>query len=88
MRRFFFIQIEQKQFYKKECKALKNTGSINKDFSLFSYMPYLHKNGLLRLGGRLVFSDFLINEKLPIILPKNSWLITLIVRKERCNVMR
>ena len=53
----FLIQIEQKQFYKKEYEALKDRDSINKNPSLFSYMPYIDENGLLRLGGRLEFFD-------------------------------
>ena len=46
-------------------------------------MLYLDENRLLRLGSRLEFSDFLINENHPITLPKNSWLTTLTVHKER-----
>ncbi|GFT06591.1 integrase catalytic domain-containing protein [Trichonephila clavipes] len=42
---------------------------------------------LLRLGGRLEFCNLSINEKHPLILPKNSWLTTLIVRREHNKVM-
>ncbi|GFY54190.1 integrase catalytic domain-containing protein [Trichonephila inaurata madagascariensis] len=50
-------------------------------------MPYLDENGLIRLGGRLEFCNLFINEKHPLILPKNSWLITLIVRREHNKVL-
>ncbi|GFS90529.1 integrase catalytic domain-containing protein [Trichonephila clavipes] len=50
-------------------------------------MPYLDENGLIRLGGRLEFCNMSINEKHPFILPKNSWLTTLIVRREHNKVM-
>ena len=54
------IKIEQKQFYKEEYEALKTRNSLNKDSSFFSYMLYLDDNGILRLRGRLKFSDLLI----------------------------
>ncbi|GFY11898.1 integrase catalytic domain-containing protein [Trichonephila clavipes] len=38
-----------------------------------------NENRLIRLGGRLEFCNLSINEKHPLILPKNSWLTTLIV---------
>ncbi|GFT46267.1 integrase catalytic domain-containing protein [Trichonephila clavipes] len=51
-------------------------------------MPYLDENRLIRLGGRLEFCNLSINEKHPLILPKNSWLTTLIVvRREHNKVM-
>ena len=36
--------------------AKKCDNSKKRDFSLFSYMPYLDDNGLLRLGKRLQFA--------------------------------
>ena len=83
----FSIHIEQKQYHKEEYEALKISYSINKDFSLFSYMTYLDENGLLRLGSKLEFSDLLIDEKYPIILLKNSWLTSLIARREHGKAM-
>ncbi|CAL1264768.1 unnamed protein product [Larinioides sclopetarius] len=83
----FLIRIEQKHFFKEEYEALKNNNSIKKDSSLLSYMPYLDENELLRLGGRLEFCDLTVDEKHPIILPRNSWLTTLIIRREHGKVM-
>ncbi|GFW23064.1 integrase catalytic domain-containing protein [Trichonephila clavipes] len=50
-------------------------------------MPYLDENGLIRLEGRLEFCYLSIDEKHPLILPKNSWLTTLIVRREHNKVI-
>ncbi|GFU11580.1 integrase catalytic domain-containing protein [Trichonephila clavipes] len=50
-------------------------------------MPYLDEKGLIRLGGRLEFCNLSIDEKHPLILPKNSWLTTLIVRREQNKVV-
>ncbi|GFX58463.1 integrase catalytic domain-containing protein [Trichonephila clavipes] len=45
-------------------------------------MPCLDENRLIRLGGRLESCNLSIDEKHPLILPKNSWLTTLLVRRE------
>ena len=66
---------------------MKSNDSIKIDSSSFSYVPYLHDKGLLSVGGRLEFCDFLINKKHSIILPKSSWLSTLIVHKEQGKMM-
>ncbi|GFW96480.1 integrase catalytic domain-containing protein [Trichonephila clavipes] len=50
-------------------------------------MPYLDENGLIRLGGRLEFCNLSIDEKHPLILPRNSWLTTLTVHREHNKVM-
>ncbi|GFT06341.1 integrase catalytic domain-containing protein [Trichonephila clavipes] len=82
----FWIQFEQKKFFSEELKSLKDN-KIEKESPLYNYMPYLDENGLIRLGGRLEFCKLSINEKHPLILPKNSWLTTLIVRREHNKVM-
>ncbi|GFS32225.1 uncharacterized protein TNIN_168651 [Trichonephila inaurata madagascariensis] len=72
----FWIQVEQEKFFPEELKSLKDN-KIEKESPLYNYMPYLDENGLIRLGGRLEFCNLSINEKHPLILPKNSWLTTL-----------
>ncbi|GFR00906.1 integrase catalytic domain-containing protein [Trichonephila clavata] len=84
----FWIQVEQEKFFSEELKALKDNKIERKKKSpLYNYMPYLDENGLIRLGGRLEFCNLPIDEKHPLILPKNSWLTTLIVRREHNKVM-
>ncbi|GFS33575.1 integrase catalytic domain-containing protein [Trichonephila inaurata madagascariensis] len=82
----FWIQVEQEKFFPGELKSLKDN-KIEKESLLYNYMPYLDENGLIRLGGRLEFCNLSINEKHPLILPKNSWLTTLIVCREHNKVM-
>ncbi|GFS45902.1 integrase catalytic domain-containing protein [Trichonephila inaurata madagascariensis] len=81
----FWKQVEQEKFFPEE-KSLKDN-KIEKESPLYNYMPYLDENGLIRLGGRLEFCNLSIDEKHPLILPKNSWLTTLIVRREHNKVM-
>ncbi|GFT02249.1 integrase catalytic domain-containing protein [Trichonephila clavipes] len=81
----FWIQFEEEKFFFEELKSLKDN-KIEKESPLYNYMPYLDENRLIRLGGRLEFCNLSINEKHPLILPKNSWLITLIVRIQHNKV--
>ncbi|GFY55881.1 uncharacterized protein TNIN_358371 [Trichonephila inaurata madagascariensis] len=82
----FWIQFEQEKFFSEEFKSLKDS-KIENESPLYNYIPYLDENRLIRLGGRLEFCNLSINEKHPLILPKNSWLTTLIVRREHNKVM-
>ncbi|GFQ99158.1 integrase catalytic domain-containing protein [Trichonephila clavata] len=82
----FWIQVEQEKFFSEELKSLKDN-KIEKESPLYNYMPYLDENGLIRLGERLEFCNLPIDEKHPLILPKNSWLTTLIVRRKHNKVM-
>ncbi|GFS40990.1 integrase catalytic domain-containing protein [Trichonephila inaurata madagascariensis] len=81
-----WIQVGQEKFFPEELKSLKDN-KMEKESPLYNYMPYLDENGLIRLGGRLEFCNLSIDEKHPLILPKNSWLTTLIVRREHNKVM-
>ncbi|GFW60839.1 integrase catalytic domain-containing protein [Trichonephila clavipes] len=83
----FWIQVEQEKFFPEGLKSLKDN-KIEKESPLYNYMPYLDENGLIRLGGRLEFCNLSIDEKHPFILPKNSWLTTMIIRKKHIKVMR
>ncbi|GFY53316.1 integrase catalytic domain-containing protein [Trichonephila inaurata madagascariensis] len=82
----FWIQVEQEKLFPEELKSLKDN-KIGKESPLHNYMSYLDENGLIRLGGRLEFCNLSIDEKHPSILPKNSWLTTLIVRREHNKIM-
>ncbi|GFY40423.1 uncharacterized protein TNIN_71421 [Trichonephila inaurata madagascariensis] len=82
----FWIQVEPEKFFPEELKSLKDY-KIEKESPLYNYMSYLDENGLIRLGGRLEFCNLSIDEKHHLILPKNSSLTTLIVRREHNKVV-
>ncbi|GFR16181.1 integrase catalytic domain-containing protein [Trichonephila clavata] len=82
----FWIQVEQEKFFSEELKSLKDN-NIEKESPLYNYMPHLDENGLIKLGGRPEFCNLPIDEKHPLILPKNISLTTLIVRREHNKVM-
>ena len=60
-------------------KAKKS--EIRKSSTLFRLDPFLDKDGLIRVGGRLGNSqEFKENFKHPVILPKKSFIVVLIIR--------
>jgi hypothetical protein len=83
----YWLQVEQRENYSEEIESLKNEERVNKNSSLYNFNPFLDNNGVMRLGGRLQFSNLTTDEKHPIILPKHSWLATLIVRHEHGRIM-
>ncbi|GBN70409.1 hypothetical protein AVEN_118910-1, partial [Araneus ventricosus] len=78
----YWIQVEQRQCYSEEFETLAGVGQVKKNSSLYNFGPFLDDKGILRMGGRLEYSDFSSDEKHPIILPRNSSLTGLIVQDE------
>ena len=75
----------QRKFFPKELKQLSKcyqsdcTKSVNKSSSISRLDPML-KNGLLLVGGRLRHTRIQTEARNPIILPKKSHVVDLIVR--------
>ena len=64
------IKSVQNKSYEKEIKQLKSKSNIKKSSNIFKLSPYLDSNGILRVQGRLQFSQLQEEEKHPIIIPK------------------
>ncbi|GBM94658.1 hypothetical protein AVEN_185627-1 [Araneus ventricosus] len=64
--------------FSKEISALKKGNSIPKGNNLRNLNPFIDSNGILRVGGRLEYSNLTDNQKHPIILPKSHRLTKLI----------
>ena len=73
--------IVQSQAYPLELAALKQSKQISKASSITRLSPFIGKDGLLRVQGRLELSAMSYDEKHPIILP-NSHLSLLIIRSQ------
>ncbi|XP_062588283.1 uncharacterized protein LOC134249947 [Saccostrea cucullata] len=77
--------VQQKHF-SEEIEALKNMTDSGKQKSIGSksplrkFDPFLDKDGLLRVGGRLERAEMSFDAKHPIILPKNSPVSSLIIK--------
>lgn len=76
------IRIAQSHEFKQEIQLLKKEHTLNKSSKLISLNPFIDKNDIIRVGGRLNNANIADNQKHPIILPKNHPLTDLIIRHE------
>ena len=60
--------------------ARRRNDTLKKKSSLYKLDPFVDKNGLLRIGGRIRRADVPLEVKHPLILPKKSHISDLIVR--------
>ncbi|XP_018359963.1 PREDICTED: uncharacterized protein LOC108759145 [Trachymyrmex cornetzi] len=72
----------QHQYFDSEIQELIRVGVISKTSKILSLNPFLDRNGLLRVGGRLRNSDISYEAKHPILLPKDHMITKLIIRDE------
>ncbi|GFS67445.1 integrase catalytic domain-containing protein [Trichonephila clavipes] len=73
------IKIVQLQEFKKYIMSLKENNRVSAESLIKSLNPFLDKDGVLRVGGRLCNSDLNFECKFPVILPCNHKLTNLIV---------
>lgn len=70
----------QREIYSKEFACLTAGKNISKDSPLRKQNPYMDKEGLLRIGGRLNHAALNTGEKFPLVIPGRSHIATLLVR--------
>ena len=76
------IRSVQRRHYKEEFHdLLAGKASVKRQSSVYSLEPYVDDNGVLRLGGRLRLAPVEPTRKYPAILPRDSHLATLMVRR-------
>lgn len=75
------IKFEQQKFMKEVINSLNNNRKIN-NFRYNSLCPFIDNQGLVRVGGRLENANVPYAQKHPIILPKGSRIIQLIIKSE------
>ena len=68
--------------FSKEIHALKNGENLNPKIRLIPLKPFLDKQGILRVGGRLIHSELPPEQRHQILLPSNHCLTRLIIREE------
>lgn len=71
----------QVQSYPQEVEGLQTGVSVSKKSKIYKLSPFLDEDGLLRVKGRLDFSELSYDSKHPVILPAGH-LATLIVRHQ------
>ncbi|XP_024893013.1 uncharacterized protein LOC112468186 [Temnothorax curvispinosus] len=72
----------QKRSFPSEYRALSKDETINPSSSLLSLSPFLHTDGLIRVGGRLRESDLNFDASHSILLPRGHILTKRIIEQE------
>ncbi|GFX78607.1 integrase catalytic domain-containing protein [Trichonephila clavipes] len=81
------IRMVQEQVFLAEIKSLQSKGVVSPNSKLKNLNPFIHSDGLLRVGGRLSNSDLPYGNKHPAILPGNHNLtVQIIVHFHRKNL--
>ncbi|XP_066928973.1 uncharacterized protein [Clytia hemisphaerica] len=79
------FQEVQRSYFANTVQRLKNDEKIKLNDNLVKLNPFIHKDGLLRVGGRLQRSNMDFEIKHPIILPKDSVITKPLVRFHHNN---
>lgn len=89
IRRATDLIIKQVQYehYGQEINDLKTKGSVCNNKGLQKLYPYLDKNNILRVGGRLQNSNLPEETKHPAIIPKNSKLAKLLIARAHITTL-
>lgn len=74
------VKIVQNQFFGNEIKRLKLGLKISKSSEIIRLTPFIDDKGILRVNGRLQQSTLPYNERHPIIIPRRSHFVDLLVR--------
>ncbi|PIK33816.1 hypothetical protein BSL78_29367 [Apostichopus japonicus] len=72
------VKIVQQEHFKEELQALKMQRNVSSTSKLFTLNPFI-QDGMIRVGGRLRKSMLSLNEKHPVVLPKNGHMTELII---------
>ncbi|GFS93130.1 uncharacterized protein NPIL_191231, partial [Nephila pilipes] len=75
----YWMKYIQEENYPEDIKALKTNKSIPKDSKIFKLSPFLSKNCLLLVKGRLQNVNLSSTLKHPIVLPSNHLLVKMII---------
>lgn len=81
------VKISQHDTFKNEIIFLNKREIIAKGSKLSKLNPFLDKDGILRVGGRLVNSNFKFEKKHPIILSSNHRLTKLLFKREHVMLL-
>ena len=75
------IKLIQEEAFSQEMKKLSSGKQLDSRSSLLRLRPFLDKDGILRVGGRIDNASATYNQRHPIILPKKHHVTDLIIRQ-------
>ncbi|XP_029161629.1 uncharacterized protein LOC114933291 [Nylanderia fulva] len=80
------LRKEKRRAFKVEFKTLQKTATISKKSSLRTFAPFLGKDSVLRLGGRLRHSALSYDEQHPVIVPRGQLAYLLIAQAHKSTL--
>ncbi|XP_014911401.1 uncharacterized protein LOC106961853 [Poecilia latipinna] len=80
------IHTVQQQCFSQEISAVKKNQRLPKNSPILRLNPFIDRDGLLRVGGRLQHSMLQRNESNPVIIPNKHHIATLLVRHHHKRV--
>ena len=75
----YWIRIAQDDPFENEIKCLQEKSNLPLNSKLIGFSPFLDDKGIMRVGGRLAFSDLAQEQKNPIILAKEHFFTKMVV---------
>ncbi|GBO36029.1 hypothetical protein AVEN_120788-1 [Araneus ventricosus] len=76
----YLVQLVQQGEFAEEIKNFRKGATVPSNSKVKSLNCFLDESGILRVGGRLIYSDLSLDEKHPIVLPDKHPLTLIIVR--------
>ncbi|XP_071057070.1 uncharacterized protein [Onthophagus taurus] len=80
------IEIQNRKF-EMEIKSLRKNNQVDKKSKLSTLNPFIDKEGLLRVGGRLQKSPLAYDEKHPIIIPYHSQFSQMLIQNAHASTL-
>lgn len=80
------VKMTQRESFLPEYKALKQGEEVPKGSKLTALSPFLDKEGIIRVGGRLSRANIPETQKYPMILPDRHHVTKVIMRKEHLRL--
>ena len=75
----YWIRISQNDSFENELKCLREGNNISLNSKIIGLSPFLDDMEIMRVGGRLAFSDLEIEQKNPILLAKDHFFTKMLV---------
>ncbi|XP_076375571.1 uncharacterized protein LOC143258910 [Megalopta genalis] len=81
------LRLTQRECFAEEMQDLSQGRRVHRKSKLNTLDPFLDRDGVIRVGGRLKHADIPYSQQHPIVLPKSHHLTTLILRNEHLRSM-
>ena len=78
---YTIIRLEQEEHFANEIRQLTSRSGLSSSSRIIPLNPFLDKNQILRVGGRIHQAELGHDQRFPIILPKSTPLVKLLLNQ-------